>query len=203
MTDFIMLAALLVVTAIAFVAPAIYLVTVMVRSGWRLSLLGLLTLALTYITLRYLLLTPMLLGGISQMEHLGEKLLRVTLLSVAAGAVCGAVKLPAVLLNRKKPIPYADAAAIARITTSGLALAFGGIYILWIFLLRLGSIFDIGKSAQRLSELPERAKLFWAMTRGGDELTVLPFSSETGEGVETLRGILEELSEPEDDEDPA
>ena len=37
----------------------------------------------------------------------------------------------------------------------------------------------------------------------GDELTVLPFSSETGEGVETLRGILEELSEPEDDEDPA
>lgn len=36
----------------------------------------------------------------------------------------------------------------------------------------------------------------------GDELTVLPFSSETGEGVETLRGILEELSEPEDDEDP-
>lgn len=37
----------------------------------------------------------------------------------------------------------------------------------------------------------------------GDELTVLPFSSETGEGVEALRGILEELSEPEDDEDPA
>lgn len=37
----------------------------------------------------------------------------------------------------------------------------------------------------------------------GDELTVLPFSSETGEGVETLRGILEELSEPEDDENPA
>lgn len=37
----------------------------------------------------------------------------------------------------------------------------------------------------------------------GDELTVLPFSSETGEGVETLRGILEELSEPENDEDPA
>lgn len=37
----------------------------------------------------------------------------------------------------------------------------------------------------------------------GDELTVLPFSSETGEGVEILRGILEELSEPEDDEDPA
>lgn len=37
----------------------------------------------------------------------------------------------------------------------------------------------------------------------GDELTVLPFSSETGEGVEVLRGILEELSEPEDDEDPA
>ena len=34
----------------------------------------------------------------------------------------------------------------------------------------------------------------------GDELTVLPFSSET---VEALRGILEELSEPEDDEDPA
>lgn len=37
----------------------------------------------------------------------------------------------------------------------------------------------------------------------GDELTVLPFSSETGEGVEALRGILEELSEPEGDEDPA
>ena len=37
----------------------------------------------------------------------------------------------------------------------------------------------------------------------GDELTVLPFSSETGEGVEALRGILEELSGPEDDEDPA
>lgn len=37
----------------------------------------------------------------------------------------------------------------------------------------------------------------------GDELTVLPFSSETGEGVEALRRILEELSEPEDDEDPA
>ena len=31
----------------------------------------------------------------------------------------------------------------------------------------------------------------------GEELTILPFSSETGEGVAELRGILEELAAPE------
>lgn len=34
----------------------------------------------------------------------------------------------------------------------------------------------------------------------GDELTVLPFSSETGEGVEILRGILDELAASEKEE---
>ncbi|MGI5856679.1 MAG: ribosome biogenesis GTP-binding protein YihA/YsxC [Candidatus Merdivicinus sp.] len=34
----------------------------------------------------------------------------------------------------------------------------------------------------------------------GDELTVLPFSSETGEGVEILRGILDELAATETEE---
>ena len=32
----------------------------------------------------------------------------------------------------------------------------------------------------------------------GDELTIVPFSSQTGEGVEVLRGILEEISTPEE-----
>lgn len=32
----------------------------------------------------------------------------------------------------------------------------------------------------------------------GDELTIVPFSSQTGEGVEVLRGILEEISAPEE-----
>ncbi len=32
----------------------------------------------------------------------------------------------------------------------------------------------------------------------GEELTILPFSSQTGEGVDVLRGILEELSAPEE-----
>ncbi len=33
----------------------------------------------------------------------------------------------------------------------------------------------------------------------GDQLTILPFSSETGEGVEQLRSILEEISAPDED----
>ena len=33
----------------------------------------------------------------------------------------------------------------------------------------------------------------------GEDLTVVPFSAETGEGVEVLRGILEELAAPEDE----
>lgn len=33
----------------------------------------------------------------------------------------------------------------------------------------------------------------------GEDLTVVPFSAETGEGVEVLRGILEKLAAPEDE----
>ncbi len=174
MTDFTMLVALFLVSAISFAAPAIYLTVTMVRSGWRISLLGLLTLALTYAALRWLLLTPLFIGSLSSTEDLTGGLIKVALLSLATGALCGVFKLPAVLLNRKKPIPYENAAAISKIVSSGLAVSFGGIYLLSLFFLRLGAIFDIGSSAEKLAAFPERARLFYAMT-GGDELTILLF----------------------------
>ena len=172
MTDFTMLVALLVAAAISFALPLIYLAATMLRSGWRVSLIGLLTLALTYAALRCILLNPMFLGGLVQSEDFGKSVVSVALLAAAAGAVCGAVKLAAVFFSRKKPMPYDDAAAVAKIVSSGLAIAFGGVHILSMFLLRLGSVFSVSGNAQRLEEFPERAKLFCAMT-GGDELMAL------------------------------
>ena len=47
--------------------------------------------------------------------------------------------------------------------------------------------------AQRLASIADELPC-------GEELTILPFSSETGEGVEVLRGILDELAAPEMEE---
>ncbi len=47
--------------------------------------------------------------------------------------------------------------------------------------------------AQRLASIADELPC-------GEDLTVVPFSSETGEGVEVLRDILEELAAPEDEE---
>ena len=169
MNDFMTLIALFIVTIITFAVPIIYLADLLFKAGWKNFLLGALTTALLYPALRYLLFIPLYLFE-------GENSFwRTVLFSAVAGAVCAAARLPSVFLSNKKPIPYESASAIAKCTSAGMVLLFAGINYVNIFVLRMGSIFSAEGSEQKLAELPQKAKLFYAMSGGEDELSLLLF----------------------------
>ena len=169
MNDFITLIALFIVTIITFAVPIIYLADLMLKSGWKNFLMGALTTALLYPVLRYLLFTPLYLSGRE------NGFWRTVLFSAVAGIVCAAVRLPAVFLSGKKPIPYESALTISKCTSAGMVLLFAGINYVRIFALKMGIVFSAEGSEQKLSELPQKAKLFYAMSGGEDELSLLLF----------------------------
>ena len=169
MNDFMTLIALFIVTIITFAVPIIYLADLMFKAGWKDFLLGVLTTALLYPALRYLLFVPLCL---LKSEN---GFWRVIIISAVAGAVCAAARLPAVFLSNKKPIPYESASAIAKCTSAGMVLLFAGINYVNIFALRMGIVFSAEESERKLAELPQKAKLFYAMSGGEDELSLLLF----------------------------
>ncbi|MBQ9938288.1 MAG: hypothetical protein IJO96_02015 [Oscillospiraceae bacterium] len=169
MNDFMLLVALFIVTVITFVVPIIYLADTLLKSGWKDFLLGAITTALTYPVLRYLLFVPLYL---SETEN---SFGRVVAFSAAAGAVCAAAKLPAVFLSSKKPIPFESAATVAKSCSAGMVILFAGINYLNIFALKMGIVFSAEGSEQKLLELPQKAKLFYAMSGGEDNLSLLLF----------------------------
>jgi len=172
MNDFMMFVALFVLMVITFAAPLIYMADTLVKAGWRDALIGCGVLALQYVILRYFLFTPVYLGDIFSGDG---KFKNIVIVAVVTGFVCGVARIPWVFLSEKKPIPYESTVSVAKVCSAGMVVLFAGIQYLTLFLLRVGSIFAIGESAQKLAEFPQKARLFYAMSHGEDNLSILLF----------------------------